>query len=219
LAPIQRVPLAPHDVYISKSLQSCPLLPIQKPPLTLLQVCSWWKSVALAAPNLWTGLCISLSHRILCRDPAIVRQYEELASQWFLRAGPDRKLSLQIDNSIWINIILSSPERFRELKINLRDPHSLATIIRGHGHVSFVFNQLEDLTIDYNQPRMGVSFATWTPQKDEHLNPIWFPAREGELCSLAAVPQIGLLEGSEWGPPVCSVYQSRERHLPSHPQL
>jgi len=135
------------------------------PPLTLVQVCSLWRSIALATPDLWTGLCISLSDRILPRDPAIFRQYEELATQWFSRAGPDLGLSLQFDDSIYINhhdfssIILSRPERFRELRICLRDIHSLGIFIRGHGNISYGFTQLEDLTIYCGLPRVSISFA------------------------------------------------------------
>jgi len=128
-----------------------------------------WRSIAAATPDIWTSLCISLRHRhdIRPRDSATVRQYKELATQWFSRAGPDLGLSLQLEDSIFFNdfsnIIISRPERFRELKINLPSqkgyPNSSAYFIRGRGNPSYAFTQLEDLTIVCSQPGVVVSFA------------------------------------------------------------
>ena len=56
-------------------------------------------------------------------------------------------------------IILSRPERFRELKMNLAYTNPLATFIRGHGCPSSAFTQLGDLTIDCYEPGIDITFA------------------------------------------------------------
>jgi len=100
---------------------------LNHPLLTLLQVCSSWKSITLATPDLWTALSISMRSRYVSLEPAAVHQYEELVTQWFSRAGPHLGHSLQFHDSLYINnpdfsnLILSRPERFRELRICIRD--------------------------------------------------------------------------------------------------
>jgi hypothetical protein len=182
---------------------------LNHPPLILLQVCSSWRSIALATPDLWTDLCILLSYRIPPKDSAVLRQYEELASQWFSRAGPDLPLSLQFDSPIcesdhdFSNIILSRPKQFRGLKIRVRDPNSLAAFTRGNGDASSAFSQLEDLTISWYEPAFDVTFAA-----AGHLRRMnaWvrfnsWPERENfapwkQLTCL----EIGLLDRSVWVP-------------------
>lgn len=94
---------------------------------------------------------------------------QELATQWFSRAGPHAKLSLHFADITdasslgrdFSGIIPRRPERFRELKILIREPASLSTFMRGHENHSYAFTQLEDLTIHCHQYRVGndVSFA------------------------------------------------------------
>jgi len=171
-APIGRVPPEILRMFFTfakpSDLADC-IPSFNNPPLTLIQVCSLWRSVAMAIPDLWTGLCISLDHVLMpsrVKPPTI----DELATQWFSRAGPHARFSLQFEGYFigdeygddFSGIILSRSERFRELKISLsiRDRNSLATFIRGHENASHAFSQLEDLTIDCNQPGIGVTFAT-----------------------------------------------------------
>ena len=165
--PIRRVPPEILSLFFTftkpSDLADC-IPSLNHPPLTLLQVCSSWKSIALATPDLWTALCISMKFSKLLLDLATVRQYEEMTIQWFSRAGPHLGLSLQFGDSIYIcnpdfsNLILSHPERFRELSINLLEPDSLATFAHGHGNAS-AFSQLEDLTIECHNLALDVTFA------------------------------------------------------------
>ena len=181
----------------------------KSPPLTLIQVCSLWRRIALATPDLWTGLYISLYNRIIPRDPANVRRYEELATQWFSRAGPHLGLSLQFDDSVYINhhdfsnIILSRPERFKELRIRLQETRSLATFIRGHGNASFAFSLLEDLTINCYQSGVGVSFAAAGCLRRMNVRipfDSWLKMENFAPWEQLTCLETGSLQGSVWVP-------------------
>lgn len=200
---------------------------LTSPPLmiTLFQVCSSWRSMALATPNLWTGLCISVRFSIRRLERAAIRQYEEMATQWFSRARPALGLFLKFHDPNYIkyhdfsSIILSCPERFRELKIRVEEPNSLASFFRGHIHHSCALDSVRG-------PHYGLSPAggsrllssSWTPAKIERCV-IFLLEEEEEVCALAAAdePQDRRLGRTFLDYPVCSVYQSRKWHLPSQP--
>ena len=167
-APIRRMPPEILRLFFTfaKSSYLGICVPSRKSPLlSLLQVCSSWRSIALATPDLWTALCIFLRPSTLHMDPAIVRRYEELASQWFSRAGPHSGLSLQFKHYHYdkrhdfSGTILLHCRQIRELKIWLLDPNPLATFMRGDRNDSYEFPQLEDLSIHCINPGVDVTFA------------------------------------------------------------
>jgi len=167
----------------------------RRPPLTFLQVCSLWRTVALATPDLWTDLCISLRGDSVQWKPAAL---DKLATQWFSLAGPHTRLSLQFEDYIspnhiydFSNIILSRSERFRQLKISFLITSSLAAFIRGDGNASSTFSQLEDLTIP-TQREMGIRFAAAGCLRRMTLG-IYFHAWEG-MKSFAPWEQLTYLE-------------------------
>jgi len=167
----------------------------RRPPLIFLQVCSLWRTVALATPDLWTDLCISLRDSSLQWKPAAL---DNLAAQWFSRAGPHARLSLQFEDHIspnhrydFSNIILSRSERFRQLKISFLITSSLATFIRGDGNASSTFSQLEEITIP-RERGMDIRFAAAGCLRRMTLE-ICFDAWE-EMKSFAPWEQLTYLE-------------------------